>query len=151
MSERAVIGRWESDSDAPHCVTPYGSSAHPATVVRLMSVWPYPDHKHGAHGLHPTRNDMRMTRIAGAFTGITAGFLALAFTLTPGANATPRTNPTCTARALATPSAARTAVVIDMRALRRCHGADAQMIIGFTDTDGKPGGAKRYRVELDLP
>lgn len=94
---------------------------------------------------------MRMTRIAAAFTGITAGFLALAFTLTPSAQAAPPVKPGCTARALTIPSATYGTVVIDMRKLRDCHGSDAQMIVGFTDVDGKPGGAKRYRIELDLP
>lgn len=207
MSERAVIGRWESDSDAPHCVTPYGSSAHPATVVRLMSVWPYPDHKHGAHGLHPTRNDMRMTRIAAAFTGITAGFIALmAVTATP-TTAAPRlgdckrvavadqtlcltvkgqfpytyatesgigyivdgktlvheiTHQSLTKRemhsALIGEAAAyrryatgARAVVVNLDTLIEHHGRDAQYDVGIRDLDGKPGGAWKPRVRLDLP
>lgn len=43
------------------------------------------------------------------------------------------------------------AVAIDLTSLRKHHGSDVQVIVGFTDVDGKPGGKKRNRVELDLP
>lgn len=42
-------------------------------------------------------------------------------------------------------------VVVNLASLRRHHGTDAQYTVGFTDRDGKPGGAKDDRVDLDLP
>ena len=43
------------------------------------------------------------------------------------------------------------AVVVDMGSVLKHHGSDAQVIVGFRDADGKPGGVKRDRVQLDLP
>lgn len=43
------------------------------------------------------------------------------------------------------------AVAVDLTSLRKYHGTDAQVIVGFRDVDGKPRGAKRNRTELDLP
>lgn len=42
-------------------------------------------------------------------------------------------------------------VAVDMNSLRTYHGTDAQWIVGFEDADGRPGGAKEDRVEIDLP
>lgn len=43
------------------------------------------------------------------------------------------------------------AVVIDLGSVLKYHGSDAQVVAGFRDRDGKPGGAKDNRIELDLP
>lgn len=42
-------------------------------------------------------------------------------------------------------------VLLDMASVLRHHGSDAQVTVGFTDADGRPGGTKHDRVELDLP
>lgn len=42
-------------------------------------------------------------------------------------------------------------VVINLASLRNAYGTDAQYDVGFHDVDGKPGGKKDIRVELDLP
>lgn len=43
------------------------------------------------------------------------------------------------------------AVVVDIASLRNAYGTDAQYNVGFEDVDGKPGGKKAPRVDLDLP
>lgn len=42
-------------------------------------------------------------------------------------------------------------VAVDLGSVLKHHGSDAQVIVGFLDRDGKPGGAKDNRVELGLP
>lgn len=42
-------------------------------------------------------------------------------------------------------------VTVDLSSLRRAYGTDAQYTVGFSDRDGKRGGQKDNRVELDLP
>lgn len=42
-------------------------------------------------------------------------------------------------------------VAVDLGSVLKHHGSDAQVIAGFHDRDGKPGGKKDNRVELDLP
>lgn len=39
-------------------------------------------------------------------------------------------------------------VVVNLDSLRKHHGTDAQYNVGFSDRDGKPGGAKDTRVDL---
>lgn len=42
-------------------------------------------------------------------------------------------------------------VVINLDSIVKHHGRDAQYDVGIRDTDGKPGGAWKVRVQLDLP
>lgn len=42
-------------------------------------------------------------------------------------------------------------VAVDLGSLRKAYGSDAEFAVGFEDVDGKPGGAKNDRVELNLP
>lgn len=43
------------------------------------------------------------------------------------------------------------AVVVNLDTLVKHHGRDAQYDVGIRDLDGKPGGAWKPRVQLDLP
>lgn len=42
-------------------------------------------------------------------------------------------------------------VAVDLGSLRKAYGSDAEFAVGFEDADGKPGGAKNDRVDLNLP
>lgn len=42
-------------------------------------------------------------------------------------------------------------VAVDLGSLKKYHGSDAQYVVGFEDADGKPGGKRLDRVEIDLP
>ena len=42
-------------------------------------------------------------------------------------------------------------IAVDLTSLAALCGTDGQFIVGRTDDDGKPGGSKSTRVEIDCP
>lgn len=42
-------------------------------------------------------------------------------------------------------------IVVDLKSLAALCGTDGQFTVGFSDDDGRPGGSKSDRVEIDCP